>query len=236
MTDDLGMARRGLRETGAAVPRRPGRRRRTVVGTREDDRTVAAGSVHVHGECAGVLGAATGPAARGRGARSALLTGRARAAKALGCRRLVAEADAPRPGVRTSSLRDMLRAGHEGAHERVARVRHAWRPRSGRRAARVAACAAARPRRGPEDVRTEGPGGAPAASGPRPESWRVPRATGSADTAAAGGTGTPGPPGPPHAPPVAGREHGCRRPRSEAEAASRSREPAAKPRVGRRTP
>jgi GNAT superfamily N-acetyltransferase len=66
-----------------------------------------------------MYGGATLPEYRGRGAQSALLTARARAAKAAGCRWLVADTGAEGPGDRNTSLRNMLRVGFEPLYERV---------------------------------------------------------------------------------------------------------------------
>ena len=85
----------------------------------EGERIVAVGSIHMHGGCADMFGGATLPEARGRGAQSALLTARAQAAEAAGCRWLVAETGAERPGEHNTSLRNMLRAGFEPLYERV---------------------------------------------------------------------------------------------------------------------
>jgi GNAT superfamily N-acetyltransferase len=85
----------------------------------EGERIIAVGSIFVHGDCADMFGGATLPEARGRGAQSALLTARARAAQAAGCRWLVAETGAEGPGEHNTSLRNMLRAGFEPLYERV---------------------------------------------------------------------------------------------------------------------
>ena len=85
----------------------------------EGERIVAVGSVHMHGGCADMFGGATLPEARGRGAQSALLTARARAAQAEGCRWLVAETGAEGAGAHNTSLHNMLRVGFEPLYERV---------------------------------------------------------------------------------------------------------------------
>ena len=85
----------------------------------EGERIIAVGSIFVHGDCADMFGGATLPEARGRGAQSALLTARARAAQAAGCRWLVAETGAEGPGEHNTSLRNMLRVGFEPLYERV---------------------------------------------------------------------------------------------------------------------
>ena len=85
----------------------------------EGERIIAVGSTFVHGDGADMFGGATLPEARGRGAQSALLTIRARAAQAAGCRWLVAETGAEGPGEHNTSLHNMLRVGFEPLYERV---------------------------------------------------------------------------------------------------------------------
>lgn len=85
----------------------------------EGERIVAVGSIHIHDDCADMFGGATLPEARGRGAQSALLTARVRAARAAGCRWLVAETGAEGPGEHNTSLRNMARAGFEPLYERI---------------------------------------------------------------------------------------------------------------------
>jgi GNAT superfamily N-acetyltransferase len=85
----------------------------------EGERIVAVGSIHIYDGCADMFGGATLPEARGRGAQSALLTARVRAARAAGCRWLVAETGAEGPGEHNTSLRNMTRAGFEPLYERV---------------------------------------------------------------------------------------------------------------------
>lgn len=85
----------------------------------EGERIIAVASLFVNGECANMFGGATLPEGRGRGGQSALLTVRARAAQAAGCRWLVAETGAEGPGEYNTSLRNMLRAGFEPLYDRV---------------------------------------------------------------------------------------------------------------------
>lgn len=89
------------------------------------ERIVAVGSVFLNGECADMFGGATLPEARGRGAQSALLAVRVQAAKAEGCRWLVAEAVAEAPGEHNSSLHNMKRVGFEPLYERATWQWHA---------------------------------------------------------------------------------------------------------------
>ncbi|NUL02342.1 hypothetical protein HRW07_03590 [Streptomyces lunaelactis] len=83
------------------------------------ERIVAVGSVFLNGECADMFGGATLPEARGRGAQSALLTARVRAATAEGCRWLVAETGVEGPGEHNPSLHNMVRVGFEPLYERA---------------------------------------------------------------------------------------------------------------------
>jgi GNAT superfamily N-acetyltransferase len=66
-----------------------------------------------------MFGGATLPEARGRGAQSALLTARVRAATGEGCRWLVAETGAEGPGEHNPSLHNMVRVGFEPLYERA---------------------------------------------------------------------------------------------------------------------
>lgn len=79
---------------------------------------VAGGSVRIDRDVAQFFGAATLPHARGRGAQTALLAARARAAQAAGCRWLVSETGAEAPGEHNSSLHNMLQAGFVVLYER----------------------------------------------------------------------------------------------------------------------
>jgi GNAT superfamily N-acetyltransferase len=83
------------------------------------ERIVAVGSVFLNGECADMFGGATLPEARGRGAQSALLTARVRAATGEGCRWLVAETGVEGPGEHNPSLHNMVRVGFEPLYERA---------------------------------------------------------------------------------------------------------------------
>ncbi|MET8637118.1 GNAT family N-acetyltransferase [Streptomyces sp. NPDC004074] len=103
-------------EMAAACVGRPNWRQYAVW---EGERIIAVGSIFVNGDCADMFGGATLPQGRGRGAQSALLAARARAAQAAGCRWLVAETGAEAPGEHNSSLHNMLRAGFQPLYERV---------------------------------------------------------------------------------------------------------------------
>lgn len=116
MITTFGFASPGLVDMAATCVGGPDWRQYAVW---EGERIVAVGSIHMHGGCADMFGGATLPEARGRGAQSALLTARARAAGAEGCRWLVAETGAQGPGEHNTSLHNMLRAGFEPLYERV---------------------------------------------------------------------------------------------------------------------
>jgi GNAT superfamily N-acetyltransferase len=85
----------------------------------DGERIIAVGSIFANGECADMFGGATLPEGRGRGAQSALLTARVRAAQAAGCRWLVAETGAEDAGDHNTSLHNMLRTGFELLYERT---------------------------------------------------------------------------------------------------------------------
>ncbi|MFI5606419.1 hypothetical protein [Amycolatopsis sp. NPDC051903] len=78
---------------------------------------VATGGLRVHEDVAHFFSGATLPHARRRGAQSALLAERARAAVAAGCRLLVGETTGEGPGEHNSSLRNVLRAGFGKLYE-----------------------------------------------------------------------------------------------------------------------
>ncbi|WP_028921041.1 GNAT family N-acetyltransferase [Pseudonocardia acaciae] len=88
----------------------------------ESERIVAVGSLYVHGETAGTFGGATRPDARGRGAQSALLATRLRAARDAGCRWVVADTGAETSGQHNPSLHNMLRLGFTRRYERTSWV------------------------------------------------------------------------------------------------------------------
>ncbi|MFJ4845684.1 MULTISPECIES: GNAT family N-acetyltransferase [unclassified Streptomyces] len=83
-----------------------------------DGEIVGTGTMHVHGETAQFFAGAMLPHARNRGGQTALLAARARAARDLGCRFLVAETGAETPGTRNPSLHNMVRLGFQVAYER----------------------------------------------------------------------------------------------------------------------
>jgi GNAT superfamily N-acetyltransferase len=79
---------------------------------------VGTGTLYVRGETAQMFADAVLPHARKRGGQTALLAARARVARELGCRLLIAETGAEAPGTHNSSLHNMLRLGFQVAYER----------------------------------------------------------------------------------------------------------------------
>ncbi|XVV15817.1 GNAT family N-acetyltransferase [Actinoplanes sp. CA-131856] len=84
-------------------------------GAWDGDEVVAGANVYLNGDAAGLNAAATRPSHRGRGAQSALIAARARAAAEAGCRRLFAETW---KGEGNQSLSNMVRAGLAPLYER----------------------------------------------------------------------------------------------------------------------
>jgi GNAT superfamily N-acetyltransferase len=85
----------------------------------DGDELVAGACLLVFGRVAHLAGAATLPSHRGRGAQSALIAVRARAAKEAGAERLFAETGNPEVPGANSSLTNMERAGMAVLYERV---------------------------------------------------------------------------------------------------------------------
>lgn len=102
-------------EMGAATVSRPGWH---PYGAWLEGELVGTGTMLVRGDTAQMFAGAVLPHARGRGGQTALLAARARTARELGCRVLVAETGAEQPGTHNSSLHNMLRLGFEVAYER----------------------------------------------------------------------------------------------------------------------
>lgn len=88
-------------------------------GVWDGDELVAVGTVHVGGDTAQMFAGATAPAARGKGAQTALIAARAKVAEAAGCRWLVAETSMEAPGEHNSSLHNLLRSGFRVAYEQT---------------------------------------------------------------------------------------------------------------------
>ncbi|RKR89562.1 hypothetical protein BDK92_3917 [Micromonospora pisi] len=84
----------------------------------DGDEMVAGANLFVHGEAASLNSDATLESHRGRGAHSALITVRAQAAAAAGCRWLVAETSRPAPGDSNPSLNNMIRLGLTPLYDR----------------------------------------------------------------------------------------------------------------------
>ncbi|MFJ5212405.1 N-acetyltransferase [Streptomyces nigra] len=116
MMTTFGFTTPGMIEMAASCVCRPNWHQYAVW---DEERIIAVGSVFINGECADMFGGATLAEGRGRGAQSALLTARARAAQAAGCRWIVAETGAEAPGSHNTSLHNMLRLGFEPLYERV---------------------------------------------------------------------------------------------------------------------
>ncbi|MEU1268119.1 GNAT family N-acetyltransferase [Streptomyces sp. NPDC005799] len=121
MMTTFGFGTPGMIDTAASCVGRPNWRQYAVW---EGERIIAVGSVFLNGDCADMFGGATLPEGRGRGAQSALLTARTRAARDAGCRWLVAETGAQGPGEHNTSLHNMLRTGFEPLYDRVTWLRH----------------------------------------------------------------------------------------------------------------
>jgi GNAT superfamily N-acetyltransferase len=81
----------------------------------DGEEVVAGGNLYLNGESAGLNAAATRPSHRGRGAQSAVIAARARAAAEAGCRTLFAETWR---GEGNQSLANVLRAGLRPRYER----------------------------------------------------------------------------------------------------------------------
>ena len=116
MMTAFGMSRTDMIAVAAACVGRPDWQQYAVW---EGERIIAAGSLFVDGDFACMFGGGTLPDHRNRGAQSALLTVRARAALAAGCRWLVAETGAEGPGDHNPSLHNMRRAGLVPMYDRV---------------------------------------------------------------------------------------------------------------------
>lgn len=79
---------------------------------------VATAALYISGSTGNLFGGATLPAARRRGAQSALIAARAAAAQEAGCAWLVGETGAEGPAEHNPSLHNMLRAGMTICYER----------------------------------------------------------------------------------------------------------------------
>jgi GNAT superfamily N-acetyltransferase len=95
-----------------------GRRDWHVFGVWHGDQLVSGGLSATVDDVALLFAGATRPEYRGRGAQSALIAARARAAAQAGCRWLVTQTGAENPGTHNSSLHNLLRLGFEAVYER----------------------------------------------------------------------------------------------------------------------
>jgi GNAT superfamily N-acetyltransferase len=111
----FGMPEQGLTEMMAATVAQPDFR---AYAAWDGDEMVAAATLFLHGEVGGISGASTLPTHRGRGAQSALLAIRARAAAEAGCRWLTAQTGRPAEGDHNPSLENMLRLGFRVTYDR----------------------------------------------------------------------------------------------------------------------
>ncbi|WP_062293479.1 GNAT family N-acetyltransferase [Demequina phytophila] len=87
-------------------------------GAWDGEALVGAACVFIGGDAAQLAGASTLPAARGRGAQSALLSERITAATDAGCVWIAGETGAEKDGEHNPSLHNMLRAGFVPMYER----------------------------------------------------------------------------------------------------------------------
>jgi GNAT superfamily N-acetyltransferase len=114
--DIFGMPHAGLIDMVAACA---GRERWHAIGVWDNDRLVAVSSLYIGDEGAGqCFAGATLPGYRNRGAQTAMIAARARAAADAGCRWLVAEAETEIPGGHNSSVHNLLRLGFGMLYER----------------------------------------------------------------------------------------------------------------------
>lgn len=110
MLTSFGMPLEGLVEMTAATVTNPAFR---GFAAWDGDRIVATGNLLIQGRVASLHAGATAPDHRGRGAQSALIAARAKAAAAAGCEWVVAET-----GMTGSSLNNMRRAGLHSLYTR----------------------------------------------------------------------------------------------------------------------
>jgi GNAT superfamily N-acetyltransferase len=84
----------------------------------DGDAIVATAGLHLYQGTGHLFGGATRPEARGRGAQSALIAARARAARQAGCQWIIGETGREAAGQHSPSLHNMLRAGLRLRYER----------------------------------------------------------------------------------------------------------------------
>ncbi|MFI6077819.1 GNAT family N-acetyltransferase [Actinoplanes sp. NPDC051343] len=115
VTTAFGMTAAGLPEMLAATAGDP---RFQPYAVRAGDSIVAGGNLFIAGDVASLNAAATAPEFRGRGAQTALIHARIEAARAAGCRIVVAETGKPEPGENNRSLNNLRRAGLQPCYPR----------------------------------------------------------------------------------------------------------------------
>ncbi|MDH2425421.1 GNAT family N-acetyltransferase [Sphaerisporangium sp. TRM90804] len=118
----FGMPEGPLVDMTAAAVAMPGFR---AYVTRSGGDVVSSAGLYTHHDAAQLVGAATLPSHRGRGAQTAMLRARIQAAAAAGCRWLCADTGVERPGEHNTSLRNLTRAGFESLY---VRQNWTWRP------------------------------------------------------------------------------------------------------------
>ncbi|WP_377267634.1 GNAT family N-acetyltransferase [Peterkaempfera sp. SMS 1(5)a] len=104
----MGMPHQGMQDMAAASVGRAGWHPFAV---RESGAIVATATLRVQGEVGSLFAGCTLPEARGRGAQSALIAARIRAARDAGCRRLAVETFDEPAGTHNSSYHNLIRAG-----------------------------------------------------------------------------------------------------------------------------
>ncbi|GIF66000.1 hypothetical protein Ais01nite_40350 [Asanoa ishikariensis] len=117
----FGMPADGLDQMISGAVRNPAFR---PYGVWDGPELVGVGNVYFHGSVAALSAGTVLPDHRNQGAQSALITARAEAARAAGCRWLVAETGQPAPGERNPSMDNLVRAG---LTVRYARQNWRWR-------------------------------------------------------------------------------------------------------------
>ncbi|WP_262064499.1 GNAT family N-acetyltransferase [Streptomyces sp. STR69] len=111
----MGIAAQGTQEMAAASVGRAGW---YTFAVRESGAVVAMGTLRVAGEVGSFFAGCTLPEARGRGAQSALIATRVRAARDAGCRTLIAETFDEPLGTYNSSYHNLCRAGFSQRYSR----------------------------------------------------------------------------------------------------------------------
>lgn len=121
MPPAMGMPLQGMQEMAAASVGRPGWHPFAV---REGGAIIAVATLRVQRHLGSLFAGCTLPDARGRGAQSALIAARVRAARDAGCRFLVVETFDEPAGTHNSSYHNLVRAGFS---QRYSRPNWVWR-------------------------------------------------------------------------------------------------------------